>query len=238
MKRHYDRAVQTLAPLLFLAAALPIARAGEAPFVREVTPNLFEVGTVRLDKQARTVSFAAQVNMREGLVEYLLVTETGKSHESLLTTKAEPYHVQIAMLLLGAKSPAQAPAPPADQLDAAYLKSAPELSGEPVELSVSWTDPERRQTCPVEDLVFNTETNAPMKRGPWLYTGSLVSNGSFLSQVEGSIIAIVTDPAALVNNPRPGRQNDQVWIPRKELVPPTGTTVEFTITINPPKQKP
>jgi hypothetical protein len=229
--------VQTFARLLLFAALFTSAHAGNAPLVRELAPELFEIGAVRLDKQARTVSFPAQVNMRDGLVEYLLVTETGKSHESLFTSKAEPYHIQIALLLLGAKAPAQAPGPAPDQLDAAYLKSAPALSGEPVELSVSWTDNERRQNFAVEDLLYNTETKAPMKRGPWIYTGSLVSNGSFLAQVEGSIVALVTDPAALINNPRPGRENDQVWIPRKESVPPAGTAVQFTITLKPQKPK-
>ena len=35
------------------------------------------------------------------MLEYLIVAETGKTHESLLSTKIAPYDIQVAMLLLG-----------------------------------------------------------------------------------------------------------------------------------------
>ena len=61
------------------------------------------MGQVRLDKNQRTVRFPAAVNQTNGAIEYLIVTSSGKTHESLLRTDAEPYHIQLAFLLLGAK---------------------------------------------------------------------------------------------------------------------------------------
>src|SRR2546421_11149342 len=71
--------------------------------LKEVGPGLFEIGRVRVSKVEGTVTIPVEVNMREGAIEYLLVTTTGKTHESVFRTDAEPYHIQLAMLLLNAK---------------------------------------------------------------------------------------------------------------------------------------
>src|SRR3569623_2003527 len=78
-----------------------------APPLVEVAPGVFQIGLVRLDKNQKSVQFPAVLNMDHGLIEYLLVTTRGKTHESLLKTDAEPYNIHVAMLLLGAKGAAQ-----------------------------------------------------------------------------------------------------------------------------------
>ena len=55
-----------------------------------------------LEKLKQQISFPVLINMNEGLVEYILVTGKGKTHESLLVTRTEPFHIHVAMLLLGA----------------------------------------------------------------------------------------------------------------------------------------
>src|SRR3954469_13485921 len=90
-----------------LALALAVGKAAGAEStnlpLQQISSNLFQIGTVRLDKSKGTVQFPAQLNMTNGLVEYLLVTTKGKLHESVLKTETEPYHIQLALLLLGAK---------------------------------------------------------------------------------------------------------------------------------------
>src|SRR5882762_647956 len=73
------------------------------PAVKAIGPGLFQLGAVRFDKNRQTVSFPALVNMREGNLEYLIVTTTGKTHESLLRTEAQAFQIHLALLLLGAK---------------------------------------------------------------------------------------------------------------------------------------
>lgn len=206
--------------------------AGEiTPAIKELSPTTFQIGEVTLDKAARTATFAASINMREGLVEYLLVNETGKAHESLLVTKALPSHLHIAMLLLGAKAGKQSGTPPG-QIDAQYLQSAPELTGENVDIAISWIAADGiKHQCAAEELIANTDQKEPLERGPWCYSGSAVVKGTFLAQAEGSMIALVTDPAALISNPRPGHQNDMVWTIRPDKVPPVRTSVKVTLTL-------
>jgi len=90
-------------------AGMELMAGGESPAssatnqpLKQIGPGIFELGKVRLDKGRRAVSFPAALNMNDGPVEYLIVTTSGKTHESLLRTDVEPYHIHLAMLLLGA----------------------------------------------------------------------------------------------------------------------------------------
>ena len=70
-----------------------------------------------------------------------------------------------------------------------------------------------------------------MSKGPFTFTGSRVWQGKFVAQTEGSLIALITDPDAVFNNPRPQRDADDTWVVRKQVVPPLDTVVEVSITL-------
>lgn len=207
------------------------------PSIREISPGIFQVGGVKLEKAARRVSFAAKLNMTDGSLEYLLVTTLGKTHESVLATDVEPQHLQVAMLLLGAKGMQAAPltnAPaggPVAQSQAGERN--PPLPGEAVLIEVAWTQAGKAQRRRIEELVFNKRAKEPMAKGEFTFTGSRVWQGRFIAQTEGSIIALITDPDAVFNNPRPSRDADDTWVVRKQDVPPQDTPVEVSITLMP-----
>ena len=85
-----------------------------------------------------------------------------------------------------------------------------------------------------EDLVLNRETKATATRGPWIYNGSNFSEGAFTAERDGSIISIHIDADALINNPRPGRENDDLHVPNAAKLPPLGTAVEIRIHLERP----
>ena len=207
-----------------------------AQALREVAPGILEYNGVRLDKKNRRISFPASVCFRQGLIEYLLVNEKGKTYESLFATKLSPLDIHLAMLLIGLKQDAQANpnaiAPP-PTLNPTYLQSAPKLNGPSVRLSVAWIQDGKRKEVSAEDWILNLDTNHPMTNGPWTYNGSMIQNGVFLADQELSIVAVVTDPTALVNNPRKGYDNNDIWQVR-DVVPPLDTPVEVSITLAEP----
>ena len=212
----------------------PRSQSSAIPTLREVAPGILEYNGVRLDKKDHRVSFPATVNQRVGLIEYLLVNEKGKTHESLFETKVLPHDIHLALLLIGLKEDAKEnpnETPPPQAIDAGYLHSAPKLKGAPVSISVVWTEQGKKKEIAAEDWVFNLQTNHPMSRGPWIYNGSFVENGVFLADQELSIVAVITDPTALVNNPRKGYDNEDIWQAREEVVPPLDTAVEINITL-------
>ena len=196
----------------------------------------FTVGKITVDKRAQTVRFPATVNMAEGVLEYLLVTDKGKTHESLLATAVSPYQLNIAMLLLGARPTPEIADLPPEQLTAGTLKSAPELAGDNVDVFISWKDGDEQRKVRAEEWIDSLAAKAPMTAGPWIYTGSAIYQKRFLAQEEGSIVALVTDPAALINNPHDGNRDDTNWSARKDKIPAAGTPVEiiFQLLLDPP----
>ena len=194
-----------------------------APNIRQVSPGVFQIGKVRLDKSTRSVTFPAVVNMTEAIVEYVVVTGQGKVHESLLRSDTVPKDIHVAMLLLDAKGSGTNVVPPDP------LKPVP---GDPVSIEVSWTEKGKTKRAPVEKLIVNTQTKTNLSPGPWIYNGSLVDNGVFMADPEGSIVSLITDPFALINNPRPGRDNDDLCEVDSKSVPPLDTAVEVRITLH------
>lgn len=210
----------------------PISQPSASPAIEDLGGGVFQIGKVRLDKNAKTVTFPVAVNMDRGVCEYLLVRAGGKTHESWLATQTEPRDLHIAMLLLGATDHAKEnTAAPPDALNGAYLKSAPELAGDNVSLSVIWKESGQVKRASAEAFFFNNKEKAPMSRGLWIYNGSMLVNGTFLAQEERSIIALVIDPAALINNPRPGNRDDSSWEIDAKATPPRGTPMDIAIKL-------
>ena len=220
-----------------------LAQPADAPTnqpLRQISRDVFQLGDVRLDKRLKTVQFPAQVNMNDGLIEYLLVNSHGKAYESLLRTDVEPYYIQLAMLLIGAKGAPQTPAllnaptvpfhvnRPAN---ATNLPPLPAILGDPISIQLSWHTAHGQREASGEDWIVNLTTKTNAVRGPWTYNGSRVVNGNFLAQREGQIVAMIDDIDAMVNNPRVGHEDDQIWQINSNALPPLNTDVEVTFKL-------
>ena len=208
--------------------------------IREISPGVFALGEVRLDKEQRTVSFPARLNLDQGPMEYFLVTSWGKTHESILRTDTEPFRIHLAMLLLDTNTGAFNAAsngPPVTMGGFISHPSNERLPGEAVSIQLRWTVDGKETRKRAEDLIFNTEQKSAMKTGDWVYTGSRVAEGLFLAEIDGSVISLVTDAESLINNEGPGHDNDTIWLANTSNLPPTNTPVTVSIKLNPPKGK-
>jgi hypothetical protein len=191
--------------------------------VQSLGQGRFVVGLVNLDASNRTATFPASVCLREETVEYAIVHKTGKTHESIFRTDARPQDIQLALLLLGAK-------PVMTNSFGADGKAAP--LGSPVTVFASWSHLGVHPQYPVEDLIIDRDTTNSLAHGGWIYNGSNFSEGAFTAERDGSILSLHIDADALINNPRPGRTNDDLHIPHAAKLPPIGTPVEITIRLN------
>lgn len=186
--------------------------------LKQISPGVFQIGQVRLNKEKKIIQFPATVNMTNGLVEYFLVTGTGKLHESVLKTDAEPAQIHIAMLFIGTRG-------------APTNSSGTNIFGDKITIEVNWKNAGGEKNVRAEDFVFNTETKSPMSKGAWIYNGSKVMDGTFIAQRDGSIVSIIIDPLAMANNPRPGHENDEIWLVNTNSVPALNTPVEVTFKL-------
>lgn len=210
--------------------------------IKELADGRLQMGTVTVDPKSKTITFPAVVNMNAGTVEYLLVSSTGKVHESLLRTDAEPYHIHAAMLLLGFRAPTNAE-------PSAFFDATREIPGRNVKIEVK-TAVENSSAEPIQTFLAFAASKARVKTNDipaWIYNGSRFAEPPpavsappvagtpadaakvFLAQKEGSIVSLIADSAALINNSRPDRENDELWILHTPVIPTINTPVQVTI---------
>jgi hypothetical protein len=198
------------------------------PMVVDLGQGRFSVGTVILDKTTREIQIPASVNMREGPVEYVLVSDNGKIHESVFITRADPNEVHIAALLLGIN--AETNLGPANSAAVITRKGA-------VVIRVEWD-----RNGPIEKRFLNETVNisnpttkavsSALSSGAWLYNGSRVEpDGFFAATRHGSIISIIRDADALVNYPGISRDNDEIHTPNAAVLPEKDHPVRIILQV-------
>ncbi len=168
---------------LVLAAAFPLlgglsfAQDGKkpdpgAPPVRALGNGKFEVGLVTFQQTTREISFPAEVNMQEGALEYAVVHQNGKIHEAILITKARPFHVNIALKILGYKESKELfPILGEDFRPTGKFPKVPEKirNAARVEIHLQWKSKEgKAQSANLNDWITHTVTKKPLAPKPWV----------------------------------------------------------------------
>ncbi|MDF1753822.1 MAG: YdjY domain-containing protein [Verrucomicrobiales bacterium] len=213
------------------------------PSVKKIGDTTYRLGLVEFDAKTREISIPVVVNQREGgPIEYILVHENGKTHESILTTKARPMNVQIALKLLkyqAGEGDVFDKLLPAEDRKIKGDKSAER--GEAVDVLVKWMDKEEEKISSINQWTIDGETikgegqaGEAMPEHPWNYTGSVIMDGKFLGEIEGSIIAIYLDPVSLFNTTVPGAEIDERWGANDRVIPEIGT--KATLILRPLKK--
>ena len=212
--------------------------------LKMLLPGIFELGSVRMDKRQRSVSFPGSLNMASGPLEYLLVAKWGKTHESVLRTEVEPFQIHVAMLLLAdaAKTPPNNPSAGAGNVPGGggqFISnpSKEAIPGDKVTIEVSWQAAGKKIQRHGEELVFNLLNKATMTNSVWVYNGSRVWDGKFMAQMSGSIVSLVSDPDAQINSMAVGHDNDRIWNVNTNDLPAVNTPVQITIKIEESKGK-
>jgi hypothetical protein len=193
------------------------------PEVKKIGETTYRIGGIEFDAKTRELRFPVTVNMREGgPIEYILVHENGKVHESIFTTAISPMQLQIAMKLLRYK------AGNGDLFNRlltpeAIAKEGGKEEGRGDAVTFRFLAAGSEPGVPVYEFVIDGESAEAMTPGPWIYTGSAVEEGTFMAEVEGSIIAVYLDPLALFNMTRAGADLDDRWGARSSAIPEIGT---------------
>jgi len=211
--------------------AIPSKAKPLAPKVEKVSPGVFRVAEdIRLDLKKREVSFPAFSNQVEGLVEYALVHENGKTHESLFRTKIKPRNLQTTLLLARVEA--------AKGFVENLWKEEREkldVSSSRLEIIVSWKAEDGPREGSLESMAVNATTKKTIAAGSFVFNGSRFVEEIFMAEQSGSIVAIYADDTAMVNSGDHDANNDDVWIARKESMPPLDHPV--TLTLKFPQKK-
>jgi hypothetical protein len=174
--------------------------------------NGFNLGEVRVSPSSLAISFPAQVNQRTGLVEYLLVHETGKVHESIFKTKVGGQQIHAAALLFVEKS-------------ATATNAQPKLKN----IQIAWSENGAEKRFSAAELILDKKKKRALGETKWAYRGSRLIDGVFLAQRDGSLIGIMEDRDALIDQATPDASDDENWEPLTDKLPALATPVTITL---------
>jgi hypothetical protein len=221
-----------LSPLLAAAESGEKETSSQQPQVQDLREGKYQIGKVSFDQQTRRISFPGSVNMTEGILEFAIVHQDGKVHESLLLTTASPLNINIALKLLRyQESPELFPI-----LNEDYESTGkyPEVSAETkaaarLQILVTWSEDGDEKEVSINDLIYHTTTERAMEPAPWLYQGSYMLENTFKAEVSGDLAAIFITRSSLFNFTGKDNTTDEYWIPYPDRVPPVGTPVTITL---------
>lgn len=209
------------------------------PKVEDLGDGKYRLGLLSFDENTRRISFPGEVNLDDGLLEFAIVNEKGKIHESLLITQASPINLNIVLKLLRYQT-----SPELFKIlneDYELTDKYPEVSAEQknaarLEILVSWEADGEKHEAPINELIYHTTTEKEMESSPWVYHGSYLHEGTFEAESTGDIAAIFISRGSLLNFSGADNHTDEPWITHTKKTPPVGTPV--TITLSPLLQKP
>lgn len=206
------------------------------PAIEQLDATRYKLGAITFDKATREIRFPATVNMTEGLLEFLIVHERGKIHESLFATDISPTQLNVVFTLLRypvSREFYATDVPAEHEAGTVFPKVPAEVkAGARVVVKVEWKDGEKTRSVPVNEWISHAVTEKQMPNGPWVYGGSEISNGRYQAEATGDIAAIFLSNSAILNYPGQDNDHDDVWLPFPKRVPPIGTKVTLVITPN------
>lgn len=217
--------------------AKPADPAPAKPEVKQTGANEFEIGGIKFNGTTREIRVPTVVNYKQLPIEYMLVHETGKVHESVLKTTINASDLQVAVLLChyepGTEGLAHPEAPP----DFTPIKPVPLKTpgANRMKIEVEWKAGDETKREPLSEWMLNSDTRKPPPDlGVWIFSGSFVDHDGFAAQAQGSIICSYLDRAAMINSPAKGNWDDNLWISNPAKIPDEGTPVTVIISPAPP----
>ena len=222
------RLIAALMPLLLSSTLVR----GEKPEVVALGEGKHKLGLVTFDENTRRISFPAELNQSEGIIEFAIVHESGKIHESLLITKVSAFNLNVALKLLRYQSsPELFPVLDENFESTGELPDVPEAQKTAARLQVlvSWEIDGKKEEVSINDLIYHTGNEKAMEPSPWIYQGSYIHENTFKAETSGDIAAVFITRSSLLNFAGKDNEFDEPWIPNRKTIPPVTTPVTVTL---------
>lgn len=203
---------------------------------------------ILLDVEAGVCAIPVQVEVRDDLLEYLLVLPYGAAHEALFVTGAGRHPRELgpwaealnaALLALGVEPGRNVewvekdPRPSEEELRAGaspYDVLPPE--GDGLYLYAAWWEGDELFFYRAEDLVRDLERGRTLRRHPFVFLGSRLvtrrsGEESFAAALEGNLVNVsfFSQGNTLLTAARPECLSQQSWLPNAWLLPERGAPV-------------
>ena len=205
----------------------------------KVSEEEYKLGKLSFNPKTREIWFPCRVNQNEVVLEFAICDEfRGKLHESLLSTKVTPFEIQIAMKLLRWEPSRRDIYRKFNEQGRPVGVLKDDGKGRMAILIRHKGKDGKEITEPLGNWVHNATTKEVVGPGSWTYTGSKVVDGYFLAAEDGAIAAVYRYEGSLCNTFNLGSDDDELWFPVAEKVPPIDTVVTVILKPLPDVQVP
>lgn len=195
--------------------------------IKKIKEGVYKIGGITVDKNNNEVRFSGSINMKAGEIEYMLCSDGGKLHESLLYTDESPTHIQTALILLGLNC----------KNNLEYQGDTKTPEGDRVNIWIEWKTKDKITRKRADELIKRVSGKKfkNMEKTSWAFSGSKFEEGKFCAEITKSVIATLRDPYAILNNPLKGGSMEHYYSANEKTIPDIETKVE--IIISPEKKK-
>ena len=202
--------------------------------IQKLSATEYLLDGIKIKADTREVKIPCQVCLKKAPIEYMLTTDTGKTHETVLTTAVSPTAIQVAMLLVNYEPATEGllAKVPENERPKTWKDEPPKIKGaNRVNIAVEWKIGTAVQSGALSQWAQNSDTRkAPLDLDTWIFNGSYIDERGFIAQQEGSIIGIWLDRGAIFNSPAEGNWRDDLWISLPDNIPDEMTPVMLIIT--------
>ncbi len=201
--------------------------------IKTLGGNEYELGGITFNSATREVRIPCQVNMTDGAIEYAMVHETGKTHESILKTATAAIDMQVALLLTNYQ-PGHTGLfdfEPDPKVRKQLEQTAPKTPGANfVQLFVEWKAGDQTKRTTLREWMIDTRTKkAPTTFDHWVFNGSMIQLSGFSAQLYGNTVGVYYDVTAIINCPSKDNGLDDIWSINTRVVPKEDSNVTLII---------
>ena len=198
--------------------------------VERLDDGRVRLGGIEIDPVSGTIAFDGHVNMNEGLIEVIICTPWGKTHESLFVADVRPMLLHAACLLLGlrhGRNPAWLL--PEDDPELADLRAEP--VGEMLDVTVRWDDEKGTHEAPAGRFLMDESTSRTLEQqAAWVFVGSYIDPaGVYAADPVGSMVTNFHDFSTVIDLALDRGRLDDFMVANKAAMPAPGTPVRVTI---------
>lgn len=207
--------------------------------LKRVSETELELRGIRIRSDLREIRVPCRVNMTDGQIEYALVHEAGKTHESILKTAVSPADLQVALLLCHFEPATEGIYPEGVPEGARTIPvtQPKEPGAQRLAATLEWKTEGQSRKAPLSSWIRDHTRGAPPPDlNDWIFNGSVIDARGFVAEADGSILSVWVDPEAMLNSPARGNLDDERWRCQTSAIPPEDTPV--TLILHPSKSSP
>lgn len=187
------------------------------------SPVIKSIPNIVVNRAEKTVTVEGFISPRMDMLELFACGNGIREHEAVVSLKARPRDVNVALILLGLE-----PGHPA-----VWTKDGEFLPpyGPVFRVFIDYLKDGERKRVEAHEWLLDTVTQKTPKPLQWVFCGGLTHEGHFIPDYEGTVVCLSNFAAPILDVPfeSSAKNTELLYAANAEAIPPTGTPVQLVL---------